>query len=166
MNDDKDSRLLIIGGDEGKSLQDSFSKFLQQKRMERKLMKNNSHAPRSEEYKQALREKFIETAKKYIGVPYAAKYAPPDEPPAPLYLDCCGLVRHVVKELQEDFGFIIGRWNQAYQFDTLPIVLKEEDMKPGDLVFYEGTFTSNRYKYMLYIDVLDPYYFQIEAPEA
>lgn len=30
--------------------------------------------------------------------------------------------------------------------DTLPIVLKEEELKPGDLIFYEGTYYSNRSK--------------------
>ena len=32
-----------------------------------------------------------------------------------LFLDCCGLVRKVLKDLQEDFGFTIGPGNQAYQ---------------------------------------------------
>lgn len=31
------------------------------------------------------------------------------------FLDCCGLVRRVVRDLKEDFGFTIGPWNQAYQ---------------------------------------------------
>ena len=29
---------------------------------------------------------------------------------APLYLDCCGLVRQVLLDLQQDFGFIIGNF--------------------------------------------------------
>lgn len=41
-------------------------------------------------------------------------------------------------DLQDDFGFTIGRWNQAYMFDTLPTELTLEQMKPGDLVFYTG----------------------------
>lgn len=81
-----------------------------------------------------------------IGVPYGIKYKDPDTPVAPLYLDCCALVRQAVQDLQEEFGFVIGKWNQAYQIDTLPIVLNKEELKPGDLIFYEGEYYSNRSK--------------------
>ena len=119
---------------------------------ERRIMQQNKEelktkGPRSQEFKDALREKFINQAKKYIGVPYAERYKKPEDPIAPLYLDCCGLVRKVVQDLAEDFGFLIGRWNQAYMFDTLPIDLSLEEMKPGDLIFYEANFTNpNRCK--------------------
>jgi len=33
---------------------------------------------------------------------------------APLFLDCCGLVRKVMTDLKEDFGFQIGGWNQVF----------------------------------------------------
>jgi hypothetical protein len=37
----------------------------------------------------------------------------------------------------------LGRGNQAYQFDTLPIrVGGVEELRPGDLVFYQATFTQ------------------------
>jgi len=55
-------------------------------------------------------------------------------------LDCCGLVRQVVYDLREDFGFTLARWNQGYQYDTLPIDLKFEELRPGDLIFYSGTY--------------------------
>ena len=42
---------------------------------------------------------------------------------APLYLDCCGIVRQVILDLKDDFGFKLDRWNQAYQFDICPKVL-------------------------------------------
>ncbi len=47
--------------------------------------------------------------------PYARRYHGPDSPyfDAPLFLDCCGLVRRVMDDLQEDFGFRLGRWNQV-----------------------------------------------------
>lgn len=147
------SELLIIGDDlvgDKSSLQNSFKKFRDQKIKEKNLMKACRDAAlsggRTQEYKDALRHKFVETAKRYIGVPYGIKYKKEDEPVAPLYLDCCGLVRQVVQDLQEEFGFVIGKWNQAYQMDTLPIVLSETEMKPGDLVFYEGNYNSNRSK--------------------
>lgn len=58
-----------------------------------------------------------------------------------LFLDCCGLVRRVMRDLAEDFGFIIGPWNQAYMYDTLPITVpSEREMKPGDLVFVSAIY--------------------------
>ena len=66
---------------------------------------------------------------------------------APLYLDCCGLVRRVLLDLKEEFGFTIGPWNQAYMFDTLPIRLGgPADMKPGDLVFVSGIYNNPKCK--------------------
>ncbi len=45
--------------------------------------------------KQRLRDKFVETAIKYFGVPYAKRYWQPGEKhyDAPIFLDCCALVR-------------------------------------------------------------------------
>ena len=149
----KSNEVLIIGDEavgDKTSLQNSFKKFRDQKIKEKNLMKANRDAAlsggRTVEYKEALRSKFIDTAKKYLGVPYGIKYKKEDEPVAPLYLDCCGLVRQAVQDLQEEFGFVIGKWNQAYQMDTLPIVLSESELKPGDLIFYEGTYISQRSK--------------------
>ena len=148
----QDSEVLIIGDglESGKSLQDSFLKFRSQKIKERQIMKMcqqvGSNGSRSEAFKDALRAKFIDAAKRYLGVPYALRFKAETDEVAPLYLDCCALVRQAVQDLQEDFGFVIGRWNQAYQMDTLPIVLKQEELKPGDLIFYEGIYNSNRSK--------------------
>lgn len=137
--------ILIIGGKENVSLQDSFSKFLEKKKAERRFKKNSATvSERTQEFKAMLRQKFIDRAMSYIGVPYHEKYQPEGSPAYPLYLDCCGLVRQVVTDLREDFGFLIGKWNQAYQCDTLPIVLTESELRPGDLIFYEGLFYSNR----------------------
>lgn len=152
-NSMKAKEVIIIGDDavgDKTSLQNSFLKFRDQKIKEKNLMKANRDASlsggRNAEYKEALRAKFVDTAKKYLGVPYGIKYKKEDEPVAPLYLDCCGLVRQAVQDLQEEFGFVIGKWNQAYQMDTLPIVLAESELKPGDLIFYEGTYLSQRSK--------------------
>ena len=57
-----------------------------------------------------LRRRFIEKAKSFVGVPYAKKYRKPNDSLyySPIFLDCCGLIRRVVKELQCDFGFRLG----------------------------------------------------------
>ncbi|XP_076451804.1 uncharacterized protein LOC143287581 isoform X3 [Babylonia areolata] len=108
---------------------------------------------------QKLRHKFVEQCKRYFGVPYARKYWAKGTPEhkAPLFLDCCGLVRQVMRDLERDFGFRIGPWNQAYMFDTLPIVLTESQMRPGDLVFMTGTYTNGKHKKqrhnMLHVEV-------------
>lgn len=138
-------------GNKNGALQDNFLKFMQQKKKERQLMKLQRNGEftgngRTEAAKDALRQKFVDTAKKYLGVPYAERFKETDVPVAPLYLDCCGLVRQAVQDLQDDFGFVMGRWNQAYQMDTLPIVLQEHELKPGDLIFYEGLYNSKRSK--------------------
>ncbi|CAH1775899.1 unnamed protein product [Owenia fusiformis] len=95
-----------------------------------------------------LRMKFLEQTKKYFGVHYHRKYWGVDTPEynEPFFLDCCGLVRRVMRDLQDDFGFRMGPWNQAYQFDTLPIVLEEKDMKPGDLVFISAIYNNKKSK--------------------
>ena len=92
-----------------------------------------------------LRSKFLETAKTCLGIPYGKKYliAHPDYS-SDLFLDCCGLVRHVVNLLKEEFGFSLGRWNQGYQFDVLPDEIPFEELKPGDLIFYTGHYYPDR----------------------
>jgi len=51
-------------------------------------------------------------------------------------------------DLQEDFGFRLGNWNQAYQWDTLASAEVEEpsQLKPGDLVFYAADYTNTKAK--------------------
>ena len=134
----KGGEVMLIVGEEGAdkvstsktSLQENFEKFRKQKQEQIKqqqyIKKASMQNRKSPEFKAALRKKFVEQAKKYFGVPYAARYWKPGEKHynAPLYLDCCALVRRVLLDLAEDFGFTIGRWNQCYQFDTLPIDLK------------------------------------------
>ena len=71
---------------------------------------------RSRDFKDWLRQRFIEQCEKYVGVPYAKRYRKPDDPlyNAPLFLDCCALVRRAVYDLREHFGFKLGPGNQAY----------------------------------------------------
>ena len=128
------------------SLQDRFSRFRNErlhKNKEKVELRKQSALKRTDpEFKQKLREKFIEHTKKYYGVPYKKKYHEEGTElyNSKLFLDCCGLIRQVLRDLKDDFGFKIGPYNQNYQFETLPIVLKFEEMKPGDIIFYEATY--------------------------
>lgn len=135
--------LVTVGNVQGESLQDRFLRFKKERQRERALSKRSScKAVGTLRDVEQLRRRFVETCRGYIGVPYAKKFHAPDEEDytAPLFLDCCGLVRRAVQDLQEDFGFNIGKWNQAYQFETLPKEITFEELKPGDLVFVEGTY--------------------------
>jgi len=104
---------IVIG--DAVNLQDAFKKFRAAKIRERKLRqacKESSKGVRSQEFKDGLREKFVAQCRKYYGVGYHEKYRG-DKPLEPLYLDCCGLIRQVMRDLAEDFGFIQGKWNQV-----------------------------------------------------
>jgi cell wall-associated NlpC family hydrolase len=140
----------LSGSSNNPSLQDSFKQFRDKKIKEKQLIKlcqESSKMARSVDYKELLRAKLVDAAKKYLHVPYSEKFRNPDEPIAPLYLDCCGLVRQILLDLQVEFGFVVGRWNQCYQIDTLPIVVEDaSELKPGDLIFYEGKYRLHRAK--------------------
>lgn len=91
---------------------------------------------------ETLRKKFVDQALSYLGVPYGKRYICQDNPlyDSPIFLDCCGLIRQCINDLKEDFGFVLGRWNQAYQFDLLPEIVEFENMKRGDLIFYTAIY--------------------------
>lgn len=93
-------------------------------------------------FRKKLRQKFIDQAHSYLGVPYAKKfYKEGDEHfSSPIFLDCCGLVRKCVNDLSDDFKFSLMGWNQQYQYDILPEEITFEEMEPGDLIFYSATF--------------------------
>lgn len=150
----KKSELLVISndncnfGNKDVSLQGNFKNFRQYINEQRKrnveTKKNDRGNP---ENMLKLRYKFLETAKSLIGVPYGRKYLEkhPDYD-GDLFLDCCGLVRYVVYLLRNDFGFCLGRWNQAYQYDVLPEEISFEEMQPGDLIFYSGIFYPDKHQ--------------------
>ncbi|RUS81566.1 hypothetical protein EGW08_010667, partial [Elysia chlorotica] len=134
------------------SLQDSFLHFRKKRqdeiRQERRRRDAILEANADPVRMCKLREKIIAQAKRYFGVPYARKYWQPNtaEYKSPMFLDCCGLVRQVVRDLQDDLGFRLGPWNQAYMFDTLPVTLTRRQMRPGDLVFMTGEYTNPKKK--------------------
>lgn len=98
---------------------------------------------RTTEDKKVLRKKFLEQVQSYVGTPYSAARCGED---AALYLDCCGLVRRALLDLKEDFGFEVGQWNQSYLFDTLPTAVAEEELQPGDLIFWTGQYDDPQKK--------------------
>lgn len=105
--------------------------------------KNSTRRKRSNESMRALRLKWLNQCFKYAGVPYNRKFHEDPSSPhhnAPLYLDCCGLVRQASADMEDDLGFKLGRWNQAYQYDTLRDgqVASFRELEPGDLVFIQG----------------------------
>ena len=140
---DDDNAKKSKGGSSQMTLQERFNA------MRRKKLAESKHAnyvrrrgQRSKERKDKLRKDFIAQVKKYIGVPYAQKYHEKGTEAfeSPIFLDCCALIRRAQNDLAEDFGFLLGRWNQNYQMSTLPEVAKFEDLKEGDLIFYEAAY--------------------------
>jgi len=147
--------VIVVGGSResaNESLQDKFLRFKKERARERALARrvaekplaagSNGDVSTSTRNEEQLRQKFVDACMGYLGVPYSRKSHEPDDPDydLPLFLDCCGLIRRALLDLQEDFGFTTGKWNQAYQFETLPDEITFEEMKPGDLIFVEGTY--------------------------
>lgn len=148
----KKPELIVIENDECKmkstdnSLQGNFQSFRSYISEVIKIKKERKKVDRKDPEKmKALRQKFIEKAKSFLGVPYGKKYLI-DHPDynSDLFLDCCGLVRHVVNSLEDDFGFHLGKWNQGYQYDVLPKEITFDQLQPGDLIFYSGIFYPDR----------------------
>jgi hypothetical protein len=144
------------------SLQDSFQAFRAKRasqmsrrkaRSEQARARTDSRRRTDPTFRNELREKFVARARHYFGVPYSSRAVEQmcaEEDPdrqAPLYLDCCGLVRQVLRDLADDFGFVVGPWNQAYLFETLPVRFESVDeLKPGDLIFTSAPYYSDKRK--------------------
>jgi cell wall-associated NlpC family hydrolase len=72
----------------------------------------------------------IATAKKYIGVPYVWGGSTPSG------FDCSGLVQYVFKQ----HGITLNRTTKTqYQQGTF---VKKSNLQPGDLVFFQNTYTA------------------------
>lgn len=161
---DDDNARKTTGGSKKMTLQERFAAMRRRKLAQQQhthyVAKKGS---RSVERKQKLRNKFIEQVKKYKGIPYARKYHEVGTPEyeSPIFLDCCALIRRAVNDLAQDFGFLLGRWNQNYQFSTLAKdTVSFEEMKPGDLIFYEATYydTSKQKKQPLNMVHIEMFY--------
>ena len=149
-------------GEKPVSLQDGFKGFrrakMQAAKAKRVQEKHEDELRKDPAQMQQLRELFLDRCKSYYNVPYHQKYHDESTPckcgqegctlfQSPIFLDCCGLVRQVLRDLKQEFGFETGPWNQAYQFDTLPVRYDTWDqMKPGDLVFAEGKYVNEKLK--------------------
>ncbi|XP_029433938.1 inactive polyglycylase TTLL10 isoform X3 [Rhinatrema bivittatum] len=140
-------------GTELESIQEAFCRFRKQRQEALRQLQGSKQSLQRRlqepDYRWQLRRRFLEQAQSYIGVPYAKKYHEPGTPEyeSPLFLDCCGLIRRVLRDLKSEFGFVIGPGNQAYQYDTLPrTVPSEEEMQPGDLVFISGIYFNSQRK--------------------
>lgn len=146
------------------SLQGSFERFrlkrLQEKIRVKELKSKADSKRRSAQFKAHLRQKFVDAARSYLGVPYGKRFHEEKDCECegcvdagrPLrdsdqFLDCCALVRRCVHDLREDFGFELGGGNQAYQFDTLPTrVASVDELEPGDLIFFSGEYFNPKCK--------------------
>jgi len=72
----------------------------------------------------------IATAKKYIGVPYVWGGSTPEG------FDCSGLVQYVFKQ----HGITLNRTTKTqYQHGTF---VAKSNLQPGDLVFFQNTYTT------------------------
>lgn len=106
-----------VKGSSSGGLQKNFDRFRKTKRDElkyRNYVADNSKVNRKDPaFKKQLREKFVDTVKKYFGVPYAKRYWKEGEKhhSSPIFLDCCALVRQAIYDLREEFGFKLDRWN-------------------------------------------------------
>ena len=127
------------------SLQNGFKTFrdliTDKRKKSYSLKKEKKNNP---EFLKKLRKKFVDTAKTFIGIPYNRNYLKKNPEYNGIFLDCCGLVRHTFNLLKDDFGFSLGKWNQAYQYDILPEEITFEEMQPGDLIFYSGIFYPDK----------------------
>jgi hypothetical protein len=130
---------------EDTSLQDSFAAFrakraaaLKKKKARGLKARAATEARRRDDpqFKVELRRKFVQRVRHYLGVPYSLRAvkqlcevgAPEFE--SEHFLDCCGLVRQVLRDLADEFGFVVGPWNQAYLFET--------DIHSGDVLLREA----------------------------
>jgi len=130
------------------SLQERFEVMRSRRRAAAARVKAADNAkkapPRPLAFRQTLRQRFVDTALAYVGTPYSSTrnpHARTAEPP--LFLDCCGLIRRVLIDLKEEFGFEVCPWNQSYLFDTLPqsaAVDSTSSLEPGDLIFWTATY--------------------------
>ncbi len=156
---EKNKNLIVFDNTEGvfqstTSLQDNFQRFMKMRKDLRKSNIGKSSNTNSNtntfrdnpERINSLRQKFIQQAISYLGIPYRKRYLQENNPLyySPIFLDCCGLVRQCISDLREDFGFVLGKWNQAYQYDVLPDEIEFKDLKKGDLIFYTATMNKEK----------------------
>ena len=91
---------------------------------------SSSSASTSKPSGSATGSQIVETAKKYLGVPYVYGGTSPSG------FDCSGLVYYVLKA----HGITVSRSSAAMYSCGTPI--SKSELQPGDLVFFQGTYKS------------------------
>ena len=98
----------------GDSLQARFEAMRQRRIEAQKRVDAADQAQRKpkrpQQVRDALRAKFVAQVESYMGVPYSKKASGVED--APLYLDCCNLIRRCLLDLKSEFGFKVGHWNR------------------------------------------------------
>ena len=91
---------------------------------------SNSSASTSKPTGSVTGSQIVETAKKYLGVPYVYGGTSPSG------FDCSGLVYYVLKS----HGITVSRSSAAMYKCGTPI--SKSELQPGDLVFFQGTYKA------------------------
>ena len=80
---------------------------------------------------EALQLELVELAEEQLGVPYVYGGT------SPYGFDCSGFVQYIYREL----GFSLNRGATGQMSDGM--IVEMEDLKPGDLVFFQGTSSES-----------------------
>mmetsp|Transcript_10083 Transcript_10083/g.28494 ORF Transcript_10083/g.28494 Transcript_10083/m.28494 type:complete len:489 (+) Transcript_10083:137-1603(+) len=112
----------------------------------------------------ALRQKLVQTAKRYIGQPYAECYHDPDDarclpgselPASTAFVSNTQLIEYAIDQLKGDFGFTLHpncRPTHLYR------MLRSDltgfgDLDPGDLIFYETFDRKSGQTRILHVEI-------------
>ena len=78
-------------------------------------------------------DEIVAKAKEYLGVPYVWGGSSPSG------FDCSGFVQYVMRAC----GYTVGRGSDAQYFDGEGTYVSKEELVPGDMVFFAGTYATS-----------------------